>query len=247
MKNESLEGCPRCGDYDKIKDELESNKKKVQEEQKSALKRCEDSKKQLQKKLLTIGAAAIVAGTILGKDFVDKIADYIDSFNDVKSGASKLVGQADTPAPPQVAKEEEKQEEEIDDAFVLVPAPRTIDTDIWPAGLLSMDDYNTDYLTSGFGSMSTIDLLTASTLGNTIPLPLPFTEELQLPPSSLDIWELTSMMIPLEEELQFFLPFDYDDTPQPLSFNQPAVVPETGAYVALAGLPLILHRRKRRV
>ena len=79
MKNESLEGCPRCGDYDKIKDELESNKKKVQEEQKSALKRCEDSKKQLQKKLLTIGVIAIVAGTILGKEFVDKIADYIEN------------------------------------------------------------------------------------------------------------------------------------------------------------------------
>ena len=243
MKNESLEGCPRCGDYDKIKDELENNKRKSQDEQKNSLKRCEDSKKQLQKKLLTIGAIAIVAGTILGKEFVDKIADYIESFNDVKNGASKLVGQADTPSPPQVAKEE--KQEEIDDTFVLVPAPRTIDTDIWPAGLLSMDDYNTDYLTSGFGSMSTIDLLTASTLGNAIPLP--FTEELQLPPSSLDIWELTSMMMPLEEELQFFLPFDYDVTAQPLSFNQPAVVPETSTYIALAGLPLILHRRKRRV
>jgi len=246
MKNESLEGCPRCGDYDKIKDELENNKRKSQDEQKNSLKRCEDSKKQLQKKLLTIGAIAIVAGTILGKEFVDKIADYIESFNDVKNGASKLVGQADTPAPPQIAKEEEKQEEEIDDAFVLVPAPRNIDTDIWPAGLLSMDDYNTDYLTGGFGSMSTIDLLTASTLASTNNIPLPFIEDLQLAPSSLDIWELTAMFAPLENEFEFFLPFDYDDISQPLSLNQPAVVPETSTYIALAGLPLLLHRRKRR-
>ena len=245
MKNESLEGCPRCGDYDKIKDELESNKKKVQEEQKSALKRCEDSKKQLQKKLLTIGAAAIVAGTILGKDFVDKIADYIDSFNDVKSGASKLVGQADTPAPPQVAKEEEKQEEEIDDVFVLVPAPRKVNTDMWPAGMITTNDTSLDFLMDNYGSMSMIDLVTASTLAT--PIPLPFEEELMLPPSSLELWRLTTMVSPLQDEFQFFLPFDYEPTLTPLSLNQPAVVPETNAYFAFVGLPLVLHRRKRRV
>ncbi len=244
MKNESLEGCPRCGDYDKIKDELESNKRKSQDEQKNALKRCEDSKKQLQKKLLTIGAAAIVAGTILGKDFVDKIADYIDSFNDVKSGASKLVGQADTPAPPQVAKKEEKQEEEIDDAFVLVPAPRKVDTGMWPAGMITTNDTTLDFLMNSYGSMSIVDVLTQSVLSSTTPLP--FEEELMLPPSSLELWQLTTMMLPIENELEFFVPFDYEPIP-PVSLNQSVVVPETGAYIALAGLPIILKNRKRRV
>tara|TARA_R100001594_G_scaffold46540_2_gene79604 strand:+ start:6114 stop:6854 length:741 start_codon:yes stop_codon:yes gene_type:complete len=246
MKNESLEGCPRCGDYDKIKDELESNKRKSQDEQKNALKRCEDSKKQLQKKLMTIGAVAIVAGTILGKDFVDKIAEYIDSFNNVKDTASKLVGQADTPAPPQVAKEEkEETQEEIDDVFVLVPAPRKVNTDMWPAGMITTNDTSLDFLMDNYGSMSMIDLVTASTLAT--PIPLPFEEELMLPPSSLELWRLTTMVSPLQDEFQFFLPFDYEPTPTPLSFNQPAVVPETSTYIALAGLPLVLHRRKRRV
>ena len=31
MKNESLEGCPRCGDYDKIKDELIFMKNKIKQ------------------------------------------------------------------------------------------------------------------------------------------------------------------------------------------------------------------------
>ena len=98
MKPLDTEGCPRCQDYDKVKDELESNKRKSQEEQKSALKKCEDSKAQLQKKLLTVGAAAVIAGTVLGKEFVDKIASYIESFNKVKDGAAQLVSQADPPA-----------------------------------------------------------------------------------------------------------------------------------------------------
>ena len=166
MKNESLEGCPRCGDYDKIKDELESNKRKSQEEQKSALKRCEDSKKQLQKKLMTIGAVAIVAGTILGKDFVDKIASYIDSFNSVKDGASKLVGQADPPIttpPTEVAKEDTT--EEIDDAFVLVPAPRTVDMSMWPAGtFIAQDSPLDDFIRTGSTSFDLIDVITSTTL-----------------------------------------------------------------------------------
>ena len=166
MKQESLEGCPRCDDYDKVKDELESNKRKSQEEQKSALKRCEDSKKQLQKKLMTIGAVAIVAGTILGKDFVDKIASYIDSFNSVKDGASKLVGQADPPIttpPTEVAKEDTT--EEIDDAFVLVPAPRTVDMSMWPVGtFIAQDSPLDDFIRTGSTSFDLIDVITSTTL-----------------------------------------------------------------------------------
>tara|TARA_Y100001972_G_scaffold66212_1_gene80682 strand:+ start:2032 stop:2766 length:735 start_codon:yes stop_codon:yes gene_type:complete len=154
MSKESLEGCPRCDDYDKIKDELESNKRKSQEEQKNALKRCEESKKQLQKKLITIGVAAIIAGTILGKEFVDKIADYIDSFNKVKDTANQLISKADISTPPPSVDSE--PEEVIDDAVVVVPAPTTRDITGWPA-VPTIPDYGsplTDMITMGSGSGS---------------------------------------------------------------------------------------------
>ena len=44
MKSDTTEGCDRCSDYDKVKDELEGNKRKSQDEQKNALKKCETSK-----------------------------------------------------------------------------------------------------------------------------------------------------------------------------------------------------------
>ena len=240
MKNESLEGCPRCGDYDKIKDELESNKRKSQDEQKNALKRCEDSKKQLQKKLLTIGAIAIVAGTILGKDFVDKIADYIDSFNDVKSGASKLVGQADTPAPPQVAKEDNKQEEEIDDWFVLEFAPRTFDTDMWPAGMISVDNDMLN-LFSGYGNNSIIDLIIDEQL-STMMIPL-IEDEMFIPSSSL-LDDLTRYAMTFETPLMVFDDFDIPqyESIMPQAYS---IVPEMGT-LGLLGVPILLPLNNRR-
>ena len=240
MKNESLEGCPRCGDYDKIKDELESNKKKSQEEQKSALKRCEDSKKQLQKKLLTIGAIAIVAGTILGKDFVDKIADYIDSFNDVKSGASKLVGQADTPAPPQVAKEDNKQEEEIDDLFVLELAPRKVDTNMWPAGMISVDNDMLNVF-SGYGSNSIIDLIVDEQL-STMRIPLIEDEMFVYSSSALD--DLTKYTVPFEMPLMFFDDFDIPQYDSVITQSY-SIVPEMGT-LGLLGVPILLPLNNRR-
>ena len=240
MKNESLEGCPRCGDYDKIKDELESNKRKSQDEQKNALKRCEDSKKQLQKKLLTIGAIAIVAGTILGKDFVDKIADYIDSFNDVKSGASKLVGQADTPAPPQVAKEDNKQEEEIDDLFVLELAPRKVDTNMWPAGMISVDNDMLNVF-SGYGSNSIIDLIVDEQL-STMRIPLIEDEMFVYSSSALD--DLTKYTVPFEMPLMFFDDFDIPQYDSVITQSY-SIVPEMGT-LGLLGVPILLPLNNRR-
>ena len=111
---ENDNGCDRCRDYDKVREELENTKRKSTEDQKNALKRCEDSKSQLQKKLLSVGAAAVIGGTILGKDLVDKIAEYIESFNTVKNAASGLVGMADPPVdvPIVEVKEEPKEVKE---------------------------------------------------------------------------------------------------------------------------------------
>ena len=120
--------CPRCSDYDKVKEELENTKRSADKEVKDSLKNCESQRKKLQKQLLTAGAIAIVAGTILGKDFIDKVASYFDSFNDVKNNASSLVGMADTPQSitseeneqptPQVEEQEEEQEEKKRERYV---------------------------------------------------------------------------------------------------------------------------------
>ena len=56
--NEETKDCPRCSDYDKVKQELENNKSQREKETKDALKHCKDSKARLQKKLLTLGAIA---------------------------------------------------------------------------------------------------------------------------------------------------------------------------------------------
>ena len=108
--NDETKGCPRCSDYDKVKQELENNKSNREKETRDALKQCKQSKAKLQKKLLTLGAIAVVAGTILGKDFVDTIANYIKSFNDVKDNATKLISSADAPVG-EVARNEEKPKE----------------------------------------------------------------------------------------------------------------------------------------
>ena len=121
------EGCPRCKDYESIKEQLENEKSQRNKDVKDKLKVCEDRSSVLQKKLMMTGAAAVIGGTILGKDFVDKIAEYINSFNSVKNAASGLIGAAPpVSVPPVIAqidppKEEKEEKEDIDkdDPWVL--------------------------------------------------------------------------------------------------------------------------------
>ena len=114
------EGCPRCKDYESIKEQLENEKSQRNKDVKDKLKVCEDRSSVLQKKLMMTGAAAVIGGTILGKDFVDKIAEYINSFNSVKNAASGLIGAAPpVSVPPVIAqidppKEEKEEKEDID-------------------------------------------------------------------------------------------------------------------------------------
>ena len=111
MNNEE-NGCPRCSDYDQLKDELENNKKNADREVKDSLKKCETERKKVQKQLLTVGACAVVGATVLGKDFIDKVVEYIESFNSVKNAATNLVGQADTSTPPVEQKDTQKEEDD---------------------------------------------------------------------------------------------------------------------------------------
>ena len=78
-------GCPRCRDYEQLKRELDNQKEHLKEKQNKELLSCEKEKKLLQKKVLQYGAAAVIGGTILGKEFVDNVASYIDSFNSISN------------------------------------------------------------------------------------------------------------------------------------------------------------------
>ena len=83
-KNDQFsEGCSRCSDYDKIKSDLENLKENNKTEQRKALESCEQGRELLQKKLLKVGAVAVIGGTVVGKELIDKVANYIESFNKV--------------------------------------------------------------------------------------------------------------------------------------------------------------------
>ena len=118
------EGCLRCRDYEQVKSELENLKEKTETQQKSALKDCEQNKEILQKKLLKVGAVAIIAGTVLGKEFVEKIASYIETFNKVTDVVSMnpsppvMIAQTDTGSENQnkPSEEDEKDEEKDDES-----------------------------------------------------------------------------------------------------------------------------------
>jgi len=244
MSKESLEGCPRCDDYDKVKDELESNKRKSQEEQKNALKRCEESKKQLQKKLITIGVAAIIAGTILGKEFVDKIAEYIDSFNKVKDTANQLISKADTPAPPPSVDSEPETKEVIDDAFVLVPAPITRDTTGWPAVPVT-PDYGSplaDMITMGGGSGSLLQDVLMDSMQP--PIQTVFDDPIDLPSlvSAFTIDELTAPLYIQPFDIPSINPERYEGE----LYSAP-VVPEASSTIPLLfGAALVVKTRRPR-
>jgi len=116
------EGCLRCRDYEQVKSELENLKEKTETQQKSALRDCEQNREILQKKLLKVGAVAVVAGTVLGKEFVEKIASYIETFNKVADVVSMnpsppvMIAQTDTGNDDQnKPTEEDEKDEEKDD------------------------------------------------------------------------------------------------------------------------------------
>ena len=45
MKKESLEGCPRCSDYDEVVEELKQEKDSKEQKAKSELQKCEERHK----------------------------------------------------------------------------------------------------------------------------------------------------------------------------------------------------------
>ena len=66
--------CPRCSDYDKVKEELENNRETPTKKSR-LLKNCDHNEKNW---LLLTADGTIIAGTILGKEFVDTVINYIN-------------------------------------------------------------------------------------------------------------------------------------------------------------------------
>ena len=239
MTQEQTEGCPRCQDYDKIKDELEGSKRKSQEEQKSTLKRCEDSKAKLQKKLLTIGAVAIVAGTILGKDFIDQVASYIDSFNKVKDTASGFVGMA-TPVPATEIKQEDPPKEEEKEETTEKRVPPSIPF----TELVSADSGSTYKPTLDFIDIALLTGKDSPHLMDSINV-----YDLLEQPSTLNIADLINDMMIMDPVLAYPV-FDMGDMDDPVSFmsmNNASVVPEAHSFIPFVFIPFLLRPRRRNV
>ena len=240
---DKLDGCPRCKDYDSIREELEESKRQKQKETKDSLKNCEESKKQLQKKLITIGAVAVVAATILGKDFIDKVADYINSFNSVKDAASKMTS-SNTPDPPvaesSVAKEvpeksEQKKEEDSEDPVFTG----------WGSSLAleSSRDYSPlDWFVSQGQSSGLDSLIMSDIMGDSFPYDI-FDDQYQDMVSSFDIYNLSSF-----GEMPYEMTFPdyglYEDQMPATLYRESVIVPEGPAAILLA-TPGLLNRRRR--
>ena len=163
MSINDTEGCVRCRDYDQIKSDLEVERAKTRDHQRTALSDCEATRTNLQRKLTRVGIAAVIGGTVMGKEFVDKIASYIESFNQVVNVAPNLVGSNINPigggagggsssgagsTPKKEQKEEEDKEEEEKKADTPkrpfspytnknpYPIFASMDPDLYPAGPL---------------------------------------------------------------------------------------------------------------
>ena len=160
--SEDRNSCPRCADYDRVVEEVENLKQQRTKEVKSLLDDCEQTRSQLQKKVTTMTVVAAVTGAVLGKEFVDKVADYIDSFNNATGlnlpTSMSMATPADSPPQPpqqqdkQDEKQEEKDEEDKDERelpFLPGPLlPLTRDT-----ALASLDEvFNDDVIDAWFGS-----------------------------------------------------------------------------------------------
>ena len=126
-QDSSSRGCLRCDDYDDIKSELEDLKDQSKEERQGELEQCRESKELLQKKLLKIGIAAVIGGTILGKEFVDKVASYIESFNNVSSVTDNLIGSAvgDPAGDPDIPQDNDEDQDEKNDKPDMGKQPAT--------------------------------------------------------------------------------------------------------------------------
>tara|TARA_R110001583_G_scaffold31062_3_gene106747 strand:+ start:8989 stop:9705 length:717 start_codon:yes stop_codon:yes gene_type:complete len=224
--NDETKGCPRCSDYDKVKQELENNKSNREKETRDALKQCKQSKVKLQKKLLTFGAIAVVAGTILGKDFIDTIANYIKSFNDVKNNATKLISSTDAPVI-EVVRNEEKPEEKKENESIS-------DNDWYPSlGLVPAMPIR-NFSTNLPSTMSISDVLTLTTIASTPNDTFTMTyDDMPVFMSAERINELTAFSQTFDPEVQFEFYGDLEIYRTMQAPEAPAIVPSPSTLTLL--------------
>ena len=258
--NQYIEGCPRCDDYDEVVEELKKEKEHRDRESKDALRKCEEKHKKkdakiqgLQKKILTMTIIAVVGGTLVGKEFVDKIAAYIESFNSVKNAASGLVS-----ASPMQGNEDEKSEKssqeespknsEEKESF-LVDGTKKDDL-WWDSGISSLDlidmtpnypasSYMLPYEDIGLVSMITDDMLQQPMLFDDM-----MGESLSLSELLMDFTTLGSEM---DDFNMFDVPLVLPESPYMESVVPTAYVPESGSWLGMmVAASMVVPRRRRR-
>ena len=256
MKKESLEGCPRCSDYDEVVEELKKEKDSKEQRAKSELQKCEERHKKkdtkikgLEKKVLAMTIAAVVGGTIVGKEFVDEIASYLKSFNSVKDSATKLIGTSSADNDNKVADNDdnknENEIEDIDDVFVLELAPRTFDMGEWPALVAQVDLISSR---NDMSSLSYLPYIDNSPLDNFLNPPT-LTDMLLdeiLDDMIINDYVMTTSATVSDALSSFGVQEGYvQEMNNTIYYAQEQVyVPESSAWLLL-GVPLCFNRRRR--
>ena len=243
-----MDKCPRCDDYDEVVEELKKEKDARERGAKDELRKCEEKNKTrdkkikgLEKKILTMTIAAVVGGTIVGKDVLDKITEYIQSFNSIKDAATKLTTSVDNDSNKEVVKNDDEQIEETEYVRTLTFAPRKFSTGEWPA-LMSTSDIK------AYQSITKVDY--GLPLSSFIDLP-----NMEMPSSVIDI----IIQDAIDEPIDFFeteLVSIDDILPPieltPMEFPSEPIVPDTffasavpEGHTAFVFLPLSFIRRRR--
>ena len=244
IKDQFSEGCTRCSDYDKVKDDFKNLKEKSEDDNREALKQCEQSKDLLQKKLLKIGVVAVIAGTFLGKDFIDKIASYIESFNKVSDVLSLSPTTSEvTPAEPEIVvaqntpPDDDKEEKDT-------KTPTKIANPYLGISLLydPMMSYHNTLLDDSFINENTMMMNEFMGMGES--LSMPFMNEN----------DISDMLASVKLLFNDYNTFEYPDFTLPyndgIMWDQPsviAVVPGPGVLAPLAFAGVAGRRRRRNI
>ena len=238
--------CPRCNDYDEVVEELKKEKDSRERGAKDELRKCEEKNKTrdkkikgLEKKIITMTIAAVVGGTIVGKDVLDKIAEYIQSFNSIKDAATKLTTSVDNDSNKEVVKKDVEQEE-TEYTRTLTFAPRKFSTGEWPSLMSTADiqayqsrprvDYGLSITSmlvdDSFTEIPTLmDIIIEDVIENVR------VEDFDTYDTISDIVAITPITVS-GVEMMTMLPA--------------TAVPESNAWILFAGIPMICRARRRR-
>ena len=261
MKNDNqyTEGCPRCDDYDEVVEELKKEKEHRDRESKDALRKCEEKHKNkdakiqgLQKKILTMTIIAVVAGTIVGKEFVDKIAAYIESFNSVKNAASGLVSmkniEENEDEKSEKSSEEESPKNSEEKESFLVDGTKTDDM-WWDGSISTFDtlDMTPDYPSSTFmlpyEDVGLVGMVTEGMLQQ----PILF-DDMMGGSSSISelLMNFTTLGSGVNDFNMFNVPVISPETPYTEYMPPMSFVPETGSWLGMMVIVSMLSPRRRR-